>query len=152
MSDEEYVRHLGGLISNLLSLEMGIRAALGNLVPRPRDSSQSFFLAPVGTEFSESDVTSYESLGQLIDRYNSQMRRHGKKEIDETIVDLRDALAHGRLLGSEPNVSSLRLIKFSKPKRGRVRVEFNQQLSAAWFTDQKARLIRASNLLQENSR
>jgi hypothetical protein len=81
-------------------------------------------------------------LGQLIKKFNSEMKRRGLNEIDEHLIAVRDALAHGRVSAPNPN-DEIRLLKFSKPENGRVRVEFNEVMSAAWFKGQIIRVREA---------
>jgi hypothetical protein len=67
----------------------------------------------VGQNLPESDLTSYASLGALIAKYNDTAQEQGLTKIDDTLVEIRDALAHGRV-SAELTSDTLRLIKFSK--------------------------------------
>lgn len=58
-----------------------------------------------------------------------------KLRVDESIVGLRDALAHGRVFSYEPSPPSV-LLKFSKPKNGYVKVEFSALMTRDWFDKQ----------------
>jgi len=51
------------------------------------------------------------------------MNSKGRDLIDRSIVDIRDAIAHGRVAADEEG-GQLRLLKFSKPKDGFVEITF----------------------------
>jgi hypothetical protein len=145
MTLDEHARQLGGLVGNFQSLEFVLRAFLQGLptarpigIPRGTD----IYSFPVGTELPENEMTSYESLDQLIYRFNSEMKKRGLPEIDRTLVEVRDALAHGRVSAASMN-DNLRLLKFDRPVNGRVRVTFNEQLSESWFVTQRKRVYEA---------
>lgn len=104
------------------------------------------YLSPVGTELPENDITSYDSLGQLFTKFNLEMLSRGHPQLDMGLVDLRDALAHGRVSAAVQD-DTLRLIKFDKPKNGKARVTFNELMTEQWFTSQKARIIVALKLV-----
>ena len=97
---------------------------------------------PVGAELPENELTSYDSLGLLITKYNTEMEKRGLPKIDSTLLEIRDAVAHGRISGSSKQ-GPLRLLKFSKPQNGRVRVTFNEELTEAWFKTQTKRIFAA---------
>ena len=74
---------------------------------------------PVGTEVAENDITSYDTLGMLVDTYNKVAREKGFTEIDRSLVDIRDAFAHGKVsVAAEDTAEDFRLIKFSPPVKG----------------------------------
>jgi hypothetical protein len=93
-----------------------------------------------GDELPADALTSFESLGQLIDRYNGMVSGHAPDHaVDRSVVELRDSLAHGRVsgaLGSERPV----LLKFDKPAGGRVRVTVSQPLTEEWLLEQRVRV------------
>lgn len=143
---DQHAIHLGGLIANLQSLEFLLRAFLQKLAsarPLGIPYGTDVYSYPVGTELPESELTSYDSLGQLIDKYNAEMRKLGHPKIDPTLVELRDALAHGRVSAGTID-ENLRLVKFDRPINGRVRVSFNEALTTSWFTKQKKRVYDAA--------
>jgi len=149
MEPDEHKRQLGGLIGNFQSLEFVLRAFLQGLttsrpigIPRGAD----IYSFPVGTELPENELTSYDSLGQVIQKFNTEMKRRGLAEIDPTLVEVRDALAHGRVSAASMS-DGLRLLKFDRPVNGRVRVVFNEKLTEAWFANQKKRVYDAVQLV-----
>ena|SRR5689334_257344 len=145
MDLNQHARHLGSLVANFQTLEFLLRAFLQQLPgarPLGIPQGQDIYSSPVGSELHESELTSYESLGQLIDKYNDEAERRASPKIDRTLVDVRDALAHGRVSAEAPN-TDLRLLKFDKPMNGRVKVVFNEVLSEHWFSLQKRRVLDA---------
>lgn len=89
----------------------------------------------VGDEFVVGAFTNYESLSQLVKKFNQIATSKQRKTVDQAVVRLRNALAHGRLT-REPDDEFFRLIKFSKcdKKNGKVRVEYHEVLDQDWIT------------------
>lgn len=145
MTPEEYRERLGGVVGNFHALEFVLRAFLQTL-PKARPIGLSYgtdiYSFPVGTDVPENELTSYDSLGDLISRFNIEMTSRGLPQIDLALVDIRDAIAHGRVSGV-PNNGKVRLLKFSKPKNGKVRITFNEELTEAWFSTQTTRIFHA---------
>ena len=145
MTRDEHALHLGGLLGNFHSLEFLLRVFLSKLPgaqPIGVPPGTDIYLSPIGTLLPVSDVTSYDSLGQLLQKFNTQMQLQGRTELDVTLVDLRDALAHGRASAAMVE-DSLRVVKFDKPQAGSVRVAFNAIMSEQWFVEQKKRVYEA---------
>ena len=80
---------LGGLLANLQSLEFILRAYLQkHSLPTPTAKASygtDFYSFPVGTELPENEITNYNSLGQLIEKFNALMRAKGLDEIDNNL-------------------------------------------------------------------
>jgi len=149
---EEYAQHLGGLLANFQSLEFVLRAFLQGLpAARPFGfpHGTDLYSLPVGSDAPENEFTSYDTLGQLIFSYNKEMQSRGRALVDASLVDVRDALAHGRISAAAPG-DTLRLLKFSRAQHGRVRVTFNETMSAAWFHAQKQRVLIAMQAVHAN--
>jgi len=152
MTQDEHARYLGKLVANFQSLEFILRAFLQQLPTAPPVGlahGTDIYSFPVGREVPENELTNFDSLGQLVKKFNSEMKRRGLNEIDEHLIAVRDALAHGRVSAANPN-DEMRLLKFSKPKNGRVRVEFNEVMSAAWFKGQLIRVHEAILAVQRH--
>ncbi|VWC44293.1 hypothetical protein [Burkholderia lata] len=136
---DEHSNLLGKLHGNLSSLEATLRLFLsqdvrGHAAPRQGDWNRG-----IGEEVDETPMTDWRSLGQLIDDFNTiSVRRDLGVVIDRGIVTIRDAFAHGRIMLHEGD-ADMRLVKFSRPVRGRVKVEFNQLLTAEWMDEQRQR-------------
>lgn len=143
MDKQEHACHLGGLIGNLQSLEIAIRLALAQ---RPGSVAKDtygddFRNAPVGTRIPLSDLSSYASLGKLIKSFNNVFAP--TPPLDSALVDLRDALAHGRVFaGPSENEEEFRIVKFAKPDKGatEVTVIYSAVMNEAWFEENKARV------------
>jgi hypothetical protein len=144
MTIDEHSKHLGGLLADFHSLEFCLRIFLHHL-PHARPLGVPYgtdiYSLPVGTDLPENDLTSYETLGVLIERYNREVLAHGAGEqVDQTLVSVRDALAHGRVSTKDEN-QPMRLLKFDRPRQGRVRIAFNEEMNEAWFKKQKKRVV-----------
>jgi len=156
---DEHARALGCLIGTFQSLELVVRTVLYSRRDPPhtgfRFRSSMSHLTP-GDLVPENAYTSFDTLGQLIARFNSiAAKRSPAAMIDTTIVSVRDALAHGRVWSDTPG-PPLHLLKFSKPNDGMVRVQFAEVMSIAWLDTQTQRvqseLLKATQLLQKRSR
>jgi hypothetical protein len=108
-------RYLGRILSELQSIEYLLRWWLAIA-----GGKEVILPSHVGQQLAESPITDYRSLRPLIDDYNSRLNSNeGPYRLDAQIVDIRDALAHGRILAisEEPFFT---LYRFSKPVDGRV--------------------------------
>jgi len=125
---DNYLRDLGKVIGNLHSLELMLRLFLHNV-----DLERYGSLPPevslddiqVGNFVQENYFVNYDSLGDLVKKYNDIVTSRGMSElrVDESTIKLRDAFAHGRVLGSQPS-PPFTLYKFGKPSRKcRVKVQ-----------------------------
>ena len=131
---DNYCRDLGKVIGNLHSLEMMLRLFLHNVElkrygsPPPEVSLDKI---KVGDFIQENYFVNYDSLGDLVNKYNDIITSRGSSElsVDESTIKLRDAFAHGRVLGLQPS-PPFTLYKFGKPSREhKVKVENITNLS-----------------------
>jgi hypothetical protein len=122
---------LGKVVANLLSLELLLRTHLSK-VDGTDFVDKNPHAASGGDWVNETALTDFRPLSKIIERYNELAVKHGAPDISADIVALRNAIAHGRL-GTIGDGDHFHLIKYSSPKAGKVRIEFNQQLSAQWF-------------------
>ena len=136
MKQEEHPINLGKLLVNFHGLEFALRAFLMNT---EITSSGSFLQSINLYNMNEGDVvpenafTNYDSLSQLITKYNNYPKiKSGGLTIDESLVDVRDAIAHGRIAGMKP-LPPFKLLKFDKPKNKQVKVTFSALLTKEWF-------------------
>jgi hypothetical protein len=141
---------LGRLMGNFWSLEWMLRNVLYRLGHPPHNAmaSRPLFAANVGDTFPVNALTSYASLGQLIDAYNATTA----KQIDRSFVTLRDTLAHGRVLCADDVWVNLALMKFSRPDTGNVTVETRYDLTLDWMDEQIARVGAALDLVMARYR
>jgi len=142
MDLSEHATMIGKLLVSFQCLEYALRAFLYERRDPPHEP-----LAPgtdldtmtFGDVLPENAITRWDSLTHLIKRYNRAIS-DGQLALDLSLVDLRDALAHGRMAASlsERNFA---LIKFTRPYAGRVEVGFRQELSKEWIGDQIKRVL-----------
>lgn len=138
-----YAYHLGTLLGNLHSLEVALRVAL---------SQGRWTLnadAPVGQEVELNAVNEWAYLSELVRRYNERVTPVNPDWAlarGEDIVRLRNALAHGIVVGRSPE-PPLRLIKFGKVRGStdKAVVEFSAELTEAWLIEQRRRVWDAVN-------
>jgi hypothetical protein len=72
-------------------------------------------------------------------------------ELFRSLVDLRDALAHGRVWLPDLNTPPL-LLKFEKPTNGSTTVTFKQFISSEWLEPQLKRTAGEIQKVQEGRR
>lgn len=151
MKIEDHALHLGKIILNLHSLEFILRVCLDRLPTAPASGlpwGTDIYTKPVGTILPVSDLTSYESLGQLIERYNAEVeKRKIGNPVDLALVEIRDAIAHGRVSTKEE--APMHLIKFSKPRDGKVSITFNLVMDEEWFKSSSKRVRDAIFIVYE---
>ena len=135
-------------MGNLQGLELSLRLYLGRLegAQPPDVNVERLYSVAEGTEVSVSTLTSYDSLGTLIKRFNAAAREQGLAEIDPKLADVRDTLAHGRLYARRLG-DAMHLLKFSKPRNGRVTVTSNAAMTREWFEDHNQRVLAALGIV-----
>lgn len=137
MTREEHYSLLGALVGNFHSLEFILRVFLNNL-PGARKCGwphgTDVYDYPVGTELSVCDLTDHNHFRELVNRYNKEVRQGGYgEEIDTKIVDVRNAIAHGRVCMGKIDEVPLHLLQFSNKKDSRVTITFNALMTVDWF-------------------
>ena len=139
MEQKKYPLNLGKLVANFHSLEFALRAFLWNEeIASGITPSQSMKLDEVnrGDIVSENAFTNYDTLKKLIKKYNNKRKISATDlMIDKTLVEIRDAIAHGRLSASTPS-GSLKLLKFSPPEGNQVKVTYSISMTEEWFIEQ----------------
>jgi hypothetical protein len=81
-------------------------------------------------------LTNYDTLGILVDKFNEiVLHKHPEALLDrKLVVDLRDALVHGRIFILDPTVTvSNTLLKFDVPVDGNVHVSMKVVMDKPWF-------------------
>jgi hypothetical protein len=132
LASEEHATRLGKLVNNLQTLELWLRYCLTKKHNRPMPDLLN---SKVGDEVLVTPLTDYRQLRALISDYNAQVRV--ELRIDPGVADLRDTLAHGRIVGPANNPVPLRLFKFSNPNGAAVtRVTHAATLTPEWFEAQ----------------
>jgi len=156
MKDSEYYELLGRLVGNFCSLEVAVRMFLHGYnreatMPDLPDLN-------VGTEVAESSFTNWDSLGDLVDKFNKVVQdRDLDDKLDRCVVRVRDMIAHGRILGVTPAPPHT-LYKFGRPQNGRVTVEAVEMLDESFLHQQLGRVfqqvrivVRASKALGQDT-
>ena len=131
---ESHATNLGRIVGNLLSIEMGARMAIVKLDERAAKKVEAQLpQVKTGDSVEINAFTNSDDLRQTLEKFNKHAPLHCRLDINP-IINLRDALAHGRVFGYGP-IKHLRLLKFSrKANNGKVSVELVQDMTDAWFT------------------
>jgi len=130
---ESHAINLGKIVGNLLSLEMGARLAIVKLDERAAKQVQAQLpQVKTGDLVEINAFTNSDDLMQTLEKFNKRAPLNCRLDI-KSIVNLRDAMAHGRMFGYG-SMKHLRLLKFSrKANAGKVSVELVQDMTDAWF-------------------
>jgi hypothetical protein len=141
-TSNKVARSIGSIVTNLQSLEIALRLFLDETQGYSdslKDTRSNLTGLNVGEWVPENYITNYDTLGQLIRKANSELQRHGLSErIDESLVELRDAIAHGRVLSLRPD-GPFHILKFSKPKDGKTQVKISIEMTPEWLSQQTKR-------------
>ena len=118
----EWVRAtVGTIVTNLQSFEFALRLFLSQSVG-PADPTLHIDQLKSGDVVSLNHLTNYDSLRKVIRKANDRLAELGAPErVDESLVEVRDAFAHGRVFALRPD-GPYRLVKFDRPTDGEVRV------------------------------
>lgn len=131
---ELHALNLGKLLGNLQSIEMGARLAIVKLDTRTaRLVRAQLPLAKVGDDVEVNAFSNSDDLRQTLEKFNKCAPDACHIDIGP-VVNLRDALAHGRTFGSGLTGGPLRLLKFNrKAQDNRVSVEIAEDMTPEWF-------------------
>jgi hypothetical protein len=126
---------VGKIVMNLQTFEFSLRLFLHESVGTP-DRSFSFEGLAVDEMVVENALTNYDSLADLIGKTNRRLKELGISErIDSSLVGVRDSIAHGRVMALHPT-GPFRLLKFSRPRAGKVQVRTAVELTKEWLAQQ----------------
>jgi hypothetical protein len=134
MEQEQHPINLGKLLVNFQSLEFVLRAFLYESTKNTIQNASSHDKLKLdklkeGDLVGENAFTNYDTLKKLIVKYNNNAKISSANfTIDETIVDVRDAITHGRVFGDIPE-PPMTLLKFSEPSNKQVKVTFSVQMT-----------------------
>lgn len=140
LAPDKHVELLGKLVANMQSLETLLRFSLLVAVT-PKNTAPAYHQFLSGEMVDEDAFADYRTLGELIKAYNRSPQSAGL-EVDDTLEDIRDAIAHGRTFSTAPSGSML-LLKFDRPKHGKVKVVFSALMTYEWFDQQITRFLDA---------
>ena len=140
MCPSKYIpTNIGKIVANLLSLEVALRLILDELQcihGAGKRTQIDFMELTKGEWVPEIYFTNYDTLNKLIQKVNSELNSRGLSElVDESLVELRDTLAHGRVLALNPE-GPYRVLKFSKPKDRKVQVTVSVDITPDWLSQQ----------------
>ena len=132
----KYADGIGRILGNLQALEFVIRVFLYET----QSSEKTFYsnlphLLQKGDITEENALTNYDSLNVLIDKLNSEATRLNVSSeflLSLETITLRDALIHGRGVQRTPTFP-IYLFKFSKPLKGKVTVEYKEEVTLDWL-------------------
>lgn len=143
----KHMVRMGILIVNLQSLEFALRAFLYNDEAGCKKDTKPEFLENIkyGDQVPENAFTNYDSLRELIKKYNGKIRSYDLDLcIVEDLVCIRDALAHGRIASKVPSTNEpCKLVKYDKSSNGKVRVTHCVILTKDWFDREIKRVYEA---------
>lgn len=149
MDDTKRLKNLGKLVNNMQSLEFILRGCLFE-DEIAKGISKQLISQPVFTKgevLPNNAYTNWDTFGKLIRKYNGLPISKGFK-IDETLVEIRDAIAHGRVfLYSE--TGNIQLVKFTEPRGSEVEVEFSEWMTEEWVGRQNDRFYDAVRKVAE---
>ena len=140
-----YPLYIGKLVIHLHSLETVLRTCL--LVNDIGDKKSieittKYHNLVLGQEVDDDAFTNYDQLKCLIKKYNEMVSLYSLKKlkIDDyhDLVNLRDAIAHGRAFYQEvsPPYTTMILLKFSNPKKtGKTKVVYMEVMNNDWLED-----------------
>jgi hypothetical protein len=133
---------LGRLLMSFQCLEYALRAFLYSRCDPPHEPlspGSDLTTMTFGDVLPENAITRWDSLTHLIRRYNRAIR-DVQLAVDPGLVELRDALAHGRIAACSSGWN-FALVKFTRPYAGRVEVGFREELSKEWMEKQINRVL-----------
>jgi hypothetical protein len=139
---------LGKVIGNLHALAHVLRVFLceanGEKLEYPSSTSSSVV---------ENHLTNFKSLRPIINEYNNSLQPTERQYwVDPTVVDIRDALAHGRI-ASRIKEFPVTLFKFgAKDATGKIPVDRVDVLDDRWFADKRAFVLKQIDAVMECSK
>ena len=137
---DELPTAIGKILINLWALEFSLRLFLYESVG-PQNATLNLHQLAVGDWVPENPITNYDTLGDLVCKVNERLEVLGVHErVDHSLVDLRDALAHGRTSALQPD-GPFKLLKFSSAKQGKVQVTTAIDFTPQWLTEQIKRTL-----------
>lgn len=147
MDERVYIEYLGKLVANMQSLEFVLRACLckDEIIKGISKQVPVLFNLVKGEIVSNNALTNFDTLRVLIQKYNKLPISKGMK-IDENLIDIRDAIAHGRVFSGSPDGNN-RLLIFNKPTKNGVEVAFSVEMTQDWIGTQVHRFLEAVKMV-----
>jgi hypothetical protein len=133
----DHALRLGKLLGNLQSLEALLRLYLlkiGTGATPGGATRKPYWDLVVGETVDDDEFSNYDTLGQLVAKYNRDIAiREPTLSVDTRVIAVRDLLAHGRIAGTAQDTTTLKAIKFHKPQGGKAIVSVSALLDDEWF-------------------
>jgi hypothetical protein len=124
---EDHTQWVGAIVTNLQALETVLRYFLLRL-----RGQQPEFPQAGDADAKKTYLTRSLSITNLIRNYNGALDKDERRfKVDKDVVRIRNAFAHGRLLTTSELPA--RLWNFGRSKKGRVLVEFSEELTVEWL-------------------
>ena len=132
---DDYNKSIGAVVMNLQALKSAIRYFFF----RKNEEKNPFPKAKKGEIVPSSSLVTHQQLRKWIRIYNSCLSSEEvtKYFISEDILEVRDALAHGRLVTPDPPELPYTLWNFGEPSNGQVEVRYCEVLTAEWLEQTK---------------
>ena len=148
MNLESYTLALGKILVGFHSLEISLRHFFQGYEATLNPPSPVVPPKPlrVGQMVPKATYSAYDSLNGLLKSFNAVVKEnHANLALSPALIELRDALAHGRVW-SETLQPPLQLLKFSKPLPNSVGISVLQAdvIDEAWLQAQMLMLERES--------
>jgi hypothetical protein len=121
---QRYVFLLGHFWQSFNNLELFLRLYLNKKDGKDGIYAMTFLRLNQGAECEENHITDWKTFGILCELFNAHQDVAQKIDFTE-IVKLRDAMAHGRVSGDDK--ANMTVVKFSKPKNKKVKVEYKRE-------------------------
>jgi len=138
---EWHAFNVGMLVTNLELLEFYARLQIAKAMQSP----VNLWTIGPGDSVPEDPVTDYDQLRAVLDRFVRFTGRH--LDVD-ALVELRDQLAHGRVIPHSPTQAfPLTLLKFGKPTKASVPVLARIEMDDTWFARQRFFVDRAIHVV-----
>jgi hypothetical protein len=136
-----YTPSLGKVVGGLYSLESALRSFLQHVNNEASLAAMDLTALSVGDVLPNTALTNSDSLGQLIEKYNTAVTAANQSSLrlDPALSDLRDILANGRVWGGDRQ-PPLRMVKFSRPENGLVTCISDQLMDEHWLDTQAQRV------------
>jgi len=147
---EGHACNIGKLMGNLHSFECLLRIFL----TKHNKQTEDGFDAKIGTFVAITHLTSYDSLKELILKFNAIVKdKFPELELLSGVVHIRDAIAHGRFFTSHPS-KPMQLFKYSKPQKGdrNVEVKFAVIMTPEWFVTELSAVLQEMAKVVEATR
>jgi len=147
----EHIKLLGSLVANLQSLEFVLRAFI-HKYHNHEEPSVDLSCLKKGDRVPINSLTNYDSLGQLVNKYNSIVEAQAPTcQLDSAVVPIRDMLAHGRIASTSPD-RPMHLLKFGKYQGEEVPVEESVNIDAEWLRSKGILVFEQVDKVQQASR